>query len=317
MSTCRLCAFIAVVSAVGCTGADNSASFDRSRAIKLALNWYPEAEHGGYYAADELAHFESHDRLVEIIPGSPGAVRVILQELAAGRVDFAVSSADQVVEQRARGLPIVALFAPLQQSPRCIMVHESSGFESLLDLSGVELSMSETRPFALWMRKKLPLTNVTIVPFNGLVGEFLAKKNFAQQAYVFSEPFIAQENGGDPKTLMLSEIGYNPYSSVLVTTESMIESQPDVVRDVVAACRAGWTDYLSAPEITNKRLHRENSEMSMAALEFGANVLQELCRPEDNQPIGSMTKERWETLIQQIDPDSVRAAECYRDELVD
>lgn len=285
--------------------------------VRLALNWYPEAEHGGYFAAEEQGSYESQGLQVELIPGSPGASRLILQELATGRVEFAVSNADQVVEQRARGLPIVALLAPVQQSPRCIMVHESSGIDSLDQLADVELAISETRPFALWMKKKLPMTNVTLVPFNGLVGEFLAKPNFAQQAYVFSEPFIATEQGGDPVSLMLSDIGYNPYSSVLVTSEDLLQQQPELVNKMVTACRSGWAGYLEMPELTNRRIHEVNSEMTLAALDYGATALQSLCRTGDGVPVGGMTSERWQQLIDQleelevIDPGSVSAEDCY------
>jgi len=301
----------------GRDGSNSESSNVTSGTIRLALNWYPEAEHGGFFAADELGHFTDQKLDVEIIPGSPGASRLILQELAVGRTHFAIASADQVVEQRSRGLPIVALLAPLQQSPRCIIVHEASGVSSLQELASVELAISETRPFALWMKKQLPLKGVTIVPFNGLVGEFLAKPNFAQQGYVFSEPFIAREQGGDPRALMLSDIGFNPYASLLVTSENVIQTHSEMVQQMVTACWKGWTDYLKSPESTNSRIHQENSDMSLAALQFGAESLQELCRVESGQRLGTMSEERWRTLVEQIeaveaiDPGSVQAEDCF------
>ncbi len=316
---------IPVLLVAGCSesGSDSDAvspeADGKSRAsVKLALNWYPEAEHGGYFTADELGIFDEHQLDVEIIPGSPGTSRVILQELATGRVSFAISSADQVVEQRARGLPIVALFAPVQQSPRCIMVHKSSGIASLQELANVELAVSETRPFALWMKKHLSLTDVTFVPFNGLVGEFLSKPDFAQQAYVFSEPFIATEQGSDPVSLMLSDIGYNPYASVLVTSEQMLAEQPDTVRKMQEAVRAGWLEYLKDSQVTSRRIHSENSDMSLAALEYGAEALSRLCQTENDAPVGTMTSARWQQLIDQlvelevIEPGEVTASQCYR-----
>ena len=317
-STLKTLLLVVVFCGCGESEKTSDSQKDTHSSVQLALNWYPEAEHGGYFAADELGLFDDRRLKMEILPGSPGAARNVLQEVAIGRVEFAVSNADQVVEQRARGLPIVALLAPLQQSPRCIMVHESSGITSLQELAGVELSVSDTRPFALWMKHKLPLTNVTIVPFNGMVGEFLVKPNFAQQAYVFSEPFIAKEQGGDPVSLMLSDIGYNPYASVLVTSEQMLKHQPDVVTNVVRASREGWTAYLSDSQATNKRIHRENSDMSLAALEYGVTVLKDLCQTGDGQPTGAMTAARWQELIdlmeelKVIDPDSVVAEDCFR-----
>jgi NitT/TauT family transport system substrate-binding protein len=317
----RQLASILILLVCGCAEpqpSESSATNKDHNSVKLALNWYPEAEHGGYFAADELGHFDAAGLNVEIIHGRPGVSRLIMQELATGRIDFVISSADQVVEQRARGLPIVALLAPVQKSPRCIMVHAASGFTSLEDLANVELAVSETRPFALWMKKQLPLKDVTVVPFNGLVGEFLAKPNFAQQAYVFSEPFIAQEQGSDPAVLMLSDIGYNPYASVLVTSEDVLKNQPDLASGMVNASRLGWAAYLDTPDTTNGRLHQENADMSLAALAYGATALQKLCQTEDNAPLGSMTADRWQQLIEQlveidiIEPNSVQPHDCFR-----
>ncbi|MCA9059742.1 MAG: ABC transporter substrate-binding protein, partial [Planctomycetaceae bacterium] len=213
---------------------------DGSTEVRIALNWYPEAEHGGYFAAQTAGIFQENGLQVELIPGGPGAPQTVISEMAANRILFAVSDADNVVKARASGVPIVAVLAPMQQSPRCIMVHQSSGIGSLMELRDVDLAISEGRPFALWMKQKLPLNGVAFVPYNGTVGEFLTNEQFAQQGYVFSEPFIAEEQGSDPLALMVSDIGFNPYASVLITTETAIAERPELVRKVTAACVAGW-----------------------------------------------------------------------------
>ena len=283
----------------------------------LALNWYAEAEHGGYVAAKELGYYDEAGVDVTIQPGGPGAPTLVIQELAAGRIRFAISSADLVVLARARGAKIVAVAAPLQQSPRCIMVHESSGIDTLQQLTDVELAISDTRPFALWMKKQLPLTNVTMVPYAGLVGKFLQKKDFAQQGYVFSEPFIAKEKGGDPKVLMLSEIGFNPYASLLVTTEDTIRDHPELVRKVVAASVRGWRAYLDDPIPVNERIHADNNDMTLDALAFGAEAMLPLCSTAEGVPLCGMELSRWQGLIEQVEQlgaieiDSVNPADCF------
>jgi len=211
----------------------------------------------------------------------------------------------------------VAVAAPLQQSPRCIMVHESSGIDTLQQLIDVELAISDTRPFALWMKKQLPLTNVTMVPYAGLVGEFLQKKNFAQQGYVFSEPFVAKEKGGDPKVLMLSEIGFNPYASLLVTTEDTIRDHPELVRKMVAASVRGWRAYLDDPVPVNKRIHADNNDMTMGALAFGAEAMLPLCATKEGVSLCGMELSRWQLLVEQIEQlgeievGLVKAADCF------
>ena len=285
--------------------------------IPLALNWYAEAEHGGYVLAVEDGLYAAAGLDVEIQQGGPGAAKVAIQELAAGRIEFAVSSADLVVLGRAQGVPLVAVAAALQQSPRCIMVHRASGIDSLEKLQDVELAISDTRPFALWMKKKLPLKNVVLVPYNGQVREFLLKPNFAQQAYVFSEPFQAKEGGGDPVSLMLSNIGFNPYGSLLVTTEKVIKERPDVVRAMVQSSVKGWQAYLESPTPTNAAIHKDNPEMTLKSLEYGAAAMKPLCEPAVGIPLCGMTEQRWQELIdlivdiKEIQPGAVAAADCF------
>jgi NitT/TauT family transport system substrate-binding protein len=304
--TYRFCFFVAVGLMAGCgtPTPDSSHQPGLTNAVPsevLALNWYAEAEHGGYVAAKELGYYDEAGVDVTVQPGGPGAPTLVIQELAAGRIRFAISNADLVVLSRAGGANIVAVAAPLQQSPRCIMVHEASGIENLQQLTDVELAISDTRPFALWMKKKLPLTNVTMVPYAGLVGEFLQKKDFAQQGYVFSEPFVAKEKGGDPKVLMLSDIGFNPYASLLVTTEDTIREQPELVQKMVAASVRGWHSYLDDPLPVNQRIHADNNDMTPEALAFGAEAMLPLCDTADSVPLCGMELTRWQSLVEQIE----------------
>ncbi len=312
---------------VGCAESTSSSSSDANevngkQSVKLSLNWYPEAEHGGYIAGKTLGLFEAAGIEMEIVPGGPGAPTTIIAELAAGRTQFAISDADNVVKARATGLPLVAVLAPLQNSPRCIMVHEKSGITKLVELANVELAISEQRPFALWMKKKLPLTNVRMVPFNGLVGEFVSKPDFAQQAYSFSEPFVAKEQGSDPKVLMLSEIGFNPYACLLVTTEMLIADQPELVRNVVKCSAEGWKKYLENPATVNESIHAMNKDMSLPALEFGAKDMVNLCAVKPDQKFGEMSEARWQELVAQIEElndipaKSVNPSECFSNQFV-
>lgn len=309
---------------IGCSGDAPIIIDDNGNSrVRLSLNWYPEAEHGGFYAADVHNFYHQNDLTVEIIPGGPSAPQLVISELVAGRTHFAVSDADQVVKARAEGLPIVAVMATMQQSPRCIMVHASSGIERLEDLADVDLAISETRPFALWMKHKLPLTNVRLVPYNGLVGEFLQNDRFAQQGYVFSEPWLAREKGAEPRALLLSEIGFNPYAGLLITTDSLVEQHPQVVRNMVTACARGWTRYLSNPQPTNDAIHQLNPDMSPAALVYGAREVKALCESADGGLRYRMTADRWAELVRQIEeigeipPGSVDPADCFTAQFVE
>lgn len=268
--------------------------------MELALNWYPEAEHGGYFAAAVSEMFgESID--LKLTPGGPGVP--VVQNVATGRVPFAIANADQVLTGRAAGADVVAVFAPLQMSPRCILVHEKSGIRSFDDLKKAKkLAINSNSTFAIYMKKKVSLEGCTIVAYPGNVAQFLLEEDYAQQAYVFSEPFVAKQKGGDPVSLMVSDIGFNPYTSLLITSGETLRSKPDLVHSMVKASQAGWVKYLAEPKAANDRIHEMNPEMELDVLEFGVGELKKLCYPEGitDKNFGSMTLERWSQLVEQL-----------------
>ncbi len=268
--------------------------------VELALNWLPEAEHGGFFAADVHGLFAKRQLKVKIIPGGPGVP--VIQNVATGKVTFGVTNADQVLVQRAQEADVVAIFAPIQQSPRCIMVHKKSGITKFEDLKDMTLLIKANQTFLGFLRKKQSLLNVQIVDYAGSVGPFLQDEKIGQQAYVFSEPFLVQKEGAEPLNLMVSDIGFNPYTSVLITRAEVIEKQPELVRRMVEACQFGWRKYLDEPEQTNEHIHSLNKEMSLEILAFGTRTLKPLCETGLSSPekLGEMTAERWQTLAEQL-----------------
>ncbi len=268
--------------------------------VQLALNWFPESEHGGFFAAQVHGYFEQEGVSVEILPGGPGAP--VIQQVATGRVSFAIANADQVLLGRAQGAPVVAVMAVMQDSPRCIMVHAQSGIRSLHDLKNLTLSVGAGKPFAQFLLHELGDAGLTIVPYQGNVTAFLQKSDYAQQAYVFSEPYVARQHGAEPVCLMLSECGYNPYTSVLITHEDTIARRPELVAQVVQASLRGWAKYLESPESTNRRIHQLNPEMGLEILAYGAESIAPLCQPpgSDVAVLGRMNPQRWEQLADQL-----------------
>ena len=268
-------------------------------AVTLQLNWLSDAQHGGFYAASVEGLYAAEGLDVQIIPGGPGTA--VLPKVAMGRCDFAVANADQVLLARAQDADVVAVFAAMQNSPRCIMVHEKSGITKLEDLKNLTLALGDGKAFAEYLKLKVPLTDVRMVSYTGTVAKFLVDDNFAQQGYVFSEPLLAASEGGDPRALMVSELGFNPYSSVVVTRREVWEHTPDLVRKFVRATRAGWEAYLVSPDAANEAITKANSAMSSEMLGRSAKEIAKLCRPEGYVgELGAMQLARWETLGEQL-----------------
>ena len=295
---------------------DPASSDSRLRKIQLQLNWFPEAEHGGFYTA-QLAGFYAEEGLdVEILAGGPGAS--VIQKAAAGTVTFAVANADQVVIGRHQQADVVALMAPLQDSPRSIMLHADSDVEGFDDLEGLTIAMGSGKAYARFMEKQGLLEGVQIVSYSGSVARFLTDKDFAQQAYIFSEPFLAQQQGAATRNLMVSTLGFNPYTSILITSGDQLQADRELVDAMVRASIRGWHKYLQDPVETNQRINELNENMGLEILAFGVEQLKPLCLPAGmtTEQLGQMTLDRWQTLTEQLKEigmleQAVDASECF------
>lgn len=291
--------------------------------VSIQLNWYPEAEHGGVYQAVADGTYEEVGVNVQIRPG--GRATPVAPELKLGRVQFAFANADDVVVFRREGLDIVTVFAAMQNSPRCILVREDSGVDSLDRLAGMTLQCKKGRPFVEYMRSRGLLDQVKEVPYFGSVSTLVSDKSIAIQAYSFAEPLLAEQQGVSVKRLMLREIGWNPYASVLVTTGKLIKEQPELVRQVVEATRRGWEKYINDPKLANEAILADNEHgMTAEALEFGCRELKSLVLPESMaaKEIGQMSEQRWRELVEQmdaIDPKfagKVKPEDCFTTEFL-
>ena len=269
--------------------------------VKLALNWVPEPEFGGFYAAREDGAFARQHLKVEIQGGGAGVP--VLQMVATGRADFGTVGADELITARARGADVVALFAVFQTSPQGIMVHASRKLTKLEDAfhSGT-LALETGLGYAAYLKKKFPWTGVKVVPYDGGVAHFLADPSFGQQCYITSEPVAARQKGGDPQVFLIADSGFNPYATVVIARRELLQKTPELAKQFVAATREGWRDYLDHPEVTNALLGRLNPSIDAPTLSAAAEAQKPLIETDDTKQhgLGTMNSARWQTLSDQL-----------------
>lgn len=289
--------------------------------VSVQLNWYPEVEHGGVYEAFVAGTYRASGLAVEIKPGSRETP--VAPELLLGRSQFAITNADDVVLFRSQGADIVAVLAAIQNNPRCLLVRADSGVDGFEDLSGMTLQCQPGRAFLPFLRKRGFLDGVREVPYFNSIAGMVNDPKMAVQAYVVAEPLLARQQGLDVRTLMVSDLGWNPYSSLLVTTGTLLRESPELVRDVVAATKTGWIEYLKSPAKANEAILTANSHgMTAEVLQFGAEQMRPLAYPDESTELGEMTLQRWQLLVDQmkelevIGKDSVRAEDCFTDEFL-
>jgi len=103
-------------------------SVQRSDKVKLALDWFPNANHIGLYIAEDKGYFSDEGLEVEIhTPSDPSTV---LQTVASGSDDFGMSYQPDVLIARNKEVYVVSVLAMVQHPLNSMMVLKSSGYKS-------------------------------------------------------------------------------------------------------------------------------------------------------------------------------------------
>ena len=163
---------------------------------------------------------------------------------------------------------------------------------------GVLLGGSEELVYRAMLRKAgLTSADVNEIPVELDITLLLTGQIDVWPGYSINEPITLEDQGHQVTLIWPDHYGIHVYSDVLFTTEEMIRTNPQIVRDVVDATVKGWegafSDRNSAVEftLTYSDQLREDHERKM--LDASA----ELVMP-DQKPIGWMEREAWENLHQ-------------------
>jgi NitT/TauT family transport system substrate-binding protein len=296
---------LALVLAIGCDQSPTGSSRTQTTpgTIKLQLNWKPEPQFGGFYAAQVNGAYTKHDLKVEITAGGAGAPTIDM--VGAGTVPFAIVSGDEIIKARANGNKVVSLFAVYQTNPQGIMTRAARGFKTLADVFTTEgtLAMEKGLPYSDFLKNKYGFDKLKIVPSPfGDLSLYRTDANYAMQCFVTSEPIAAKKTGIEPQTFLIAESGYNPYTTVLATSEKYLKENPKTVKAMVEAVREGWIAYVADPAKTNEAMAKLNPTMDAETFTASAESQKPLIETDSpsGSDIGNMSLDRWKTLVQQL-----------------
>lgn len=309
--TCALAAFAAATLA-GCDqgapppglvdAAQGGAHTPELRAVKLQLNWLPEPEFGGFYAAQQKALFAAEGLEVEIVPGGPGIPAP--QLAASGKVEFAIVSGPQVVELAEQGGDLVALFAVYQGNPMGVMVHADSPHQTLEELwkSNATVAMEQGLAEYQWLARAYPGGSLRMVPYNGALAQFAGDPSLATQCFITAEPVSMELQGVKTRVFRIGDSGFDPYNAVVATSRAYLEKEPEACAAMVRACAAGWRAYLDDPKPFNETMAALNPGMSREAMDRGAEIQRNLIENDESKRVGlgGMRLPRWQSTVEQL-----------------
>ena len=282
-----------MIGLTGCTTKENEK-------ITVVLDWVPNTNHTGLYAAQQLGYFKAEGLEVEIIQPSEGGSADLI---AAGQGEFGVSYQEQVTYARtaANPLPIKAIAAIIQ--------HNTSGFASPTDRNIVSPKDFEGKKYGGWGSPMEVATlkglmeganadfgRLEIVDV-GAMDYFTAVKDHVDFTWIFyGWDGVAAGLKNEPLNFIkLQDVDKNLdyYTPVIIANEDYLVKHPETAKKFLRAVTKGYQYAIENPEAAADLLLIDNPEidreLAVASQKYLAAEYQ-----SDAEKWGIMSPDIWE-----------------------
>ncbi|MCI2956496.1 ABC transporter substrate-binding protein [Agromyces atrinae] len=162
---------------------------DELTSVKLQLQWLPQGQFAGYFAAVDQGFFEEEGLDVEIIPS--GGDIVPQDALANGDVDYAIAWVPKVLGSIEAGANLTNIAQIFQRSGTLQVSWADSGIDSVADFEGKKIGSwgfgNEWEIFAAMAAESLDSSTVEIITQDFNMNAFLQGDIDAAQAMTYNE----------------------------------------------------------------------------------------------------------------------------------
>jgi len=262
----------------------------------ILMNYFAQAEQGGYWDAMQNQYAKRQGITLTVQQGGPGIQTI--PQVAAGKADFGIANADEVMVARKNGLPIVAVASAYDTNLFCLMSHKSLGITSFAQLNGQQVARRPA-PYFDYLKSHFKLDDVKEINFTGSLADFKRNDKLIQQCFVTSDVYNIGKEGIDVNVLSIAKDGgYNPYGLVLFSTDKTIKENPGLVGAVVSSSIKGWKNFLADPADAKTAVVAANPDADPDTFDAAAKTIKD--GNYLGSSIGTMTVERWTTLRDQL-----------------
>jgi putative hydroxymethylpyrimidine transport system substrate-binding protein len=268
----------------------------KTQQLQLMLDFLPNADHAGIYAAQANGRFRDVGLDVKIrTPSDPAAP---LRQVAAGRVDLAISYEPEVLRARDRGLKVVSVGALVQRPLTSIIALPAANVAGPADLRGKKVGtagIDYQHAFLQTILERASVSPASVkeqnVGFN-LVQALLSKKVDAiLGGFLNYEAVALRQKKKRPVVIPVDTVGVPRYDElVFVTSEAAAEDEGDAIRGFLGAVARGTRDLRTAPVAA---LLKANPDLDPKLQREAVKITLPLFQPPPGKPFGFQEPGQW------------------------
>ena len=212
--------------------------------VSVQLKWIHQAQFAGFYTADQKGFYAEENIDLTLNAGGPDIPpEKMVDGLIAGETTFAIVGGEQVIAARAQGKPIVAIATIFQRNPYVYVSLKDSGITRPQDLVGKKVMVpSGVKIQRKALLKKLGIDPDTIiqVPYQRDVTPLATGQIDAHMVYRTGLGLAFDETGYELNFIWMDDYGIRLYSDTIVTTEQLVQQNPELVERFLRATLKGW-----------------------------------------------------------------------------
>ena len=284
----------------GCGEKDDVLEPTGSKHVELMLDYFPNADHAGIYAAQAGGHFDQAGLDVEIRqPPDPAAP---LKQVAAGRVDLAVSYEPEVLRARDQGLTVVSVAALVQKPLTSIISLPKAKISEPADLQGktvgtAGIDYQDAYLHAILSEAGVDPGSVKVrnVGFGFSAALIAGRIDAALGAFWNYEGQELKLRGKRPRIIRIEDAGVPTYNElVLVANESALERDADKIRAFIGAVSRGTRELRRDPDTAIDGLLEANPDLDPELQRASVDVTLPLFFPPEGKPFGWQDPAQWD-----------------------
>jgi putative hydroxymethylpyrimidine transport system substrate-binding protein len=268
----------------GCGGSSTGDS-----RVDLTLDFFPNADHAGIYAAQASGAFKRHGLDVRI--HAPSDPSVPLKLLDAGKTDLAISYEPEVLRARDKGLHVKAVAALVRVPLTSVISLPAAGIRTPADLKGKEVGTAGIDYQSAYLKAIAPGAKARNVGFDLVPALVSGKVDAVLGAYWNYEAIQLRQKGRDPRVIRMETAGVPTYDELVVAARD--DADPDTVRRFLAALADGTRGLARDQRSGVDALLRANRDLDPKLQRASVAATLPYFLPPRGKPYGWMDPTAW------------------------